>query len=306
MNTTQLEFFLTVARMESMTTAAMALNTSQSSVSRSITRLEEELGVPLFERQGRGMILNDYGKNYFVCAETVLRELNDGERRLKDLRDAHLGRVSFSSCTPRALNSLMVEYFTEHPDILIRHRRLSDINMIKTYLDSGLLDYALTYSPLGGDEYEWQPLLIESYYAMVPPDHHLACQDTVHLSELAGEPLLINAYNDPDFIADQFRFVNVEPHFAFISEEHELMGPMVESGLGLSFISTLSLYEMKSSMPMERLARTQVIPIEDNSMHRTIGLLQRKHHYMSDAARTFYRKLLSYFKNIEMAAADEV
>ena len=304
MDKTQLESFIAMARLENMSSAAAFLHTSQSSVSRCITRLEEELGVPLFERQGRAMTLNDYGKNYFSCAESVLRELSDGERRLKDLRDSHLGRVSFSSCSPRALNSLVVEYFTEHPNVLIRQRRLADMNMIKTYLDSGLLDYALTYSQLNSDEYEWQPLILESYYLLVPADHLVAGRESIHLSELSGERLLINAYNDPEFIDAQCRTANMEPNFALISEEHELLGPMVENGLGLSFLTTLGLYEMKGSLPVDRLSRTRVIAIEDDGMHRTIGLLQRKHHYMSDAAHSFYNRLLSYFKNIEMTMTD--
>lgn len=304
MDTLQLEYFLEVARMGNMTSAAATLNTSQSSVSRSIARLEETLGVPLFERHGRGMELNNYGKTYYAYAESVLRELNEGERRLKDIRDSHFGRVSFSSCSPRAINTLVMEFLVEYPDVLFRQRRLMDMNIVKTYLDNGLIDYALTYAPLPDSEYEWTPLVTEHFYLMVNPAHRLADQDKIYLSQLEGERLLVNAYNDPDYIDSQCRLANIVPRYGFISEEHELLGQMVENDLGLSFISTLGLYEMKSTLPLSRLSRTRIIPVADNGMRRTIGILRRKHHYMSSAAHAFYKKLCAYLKNIELNMLD--
>ena len=83
----QLEYFLAVARIGNMTAAANSLHVAQASVSRSIARLESELGVPLFERSGRGIFLNDYGKIFYDRAETILRELDDGARELKEMRD---------------------------------------------------------------------------------------------------------------------------------------------------------------------------------------------------------------------------
>lgn len=66
----QLEYFVTVAKLEHMTRAAEALAISQPALSRSISKLEEELGVPLFDRQGRSIMLNRYGELfYIVCNE---------------------------------------------------------------------------------------------------------------------------------------------------------------------------------------------------------------------------------------------
>ena len=93
----QIEYFLTVARTENMTAAANSLHVAQSSVSRCISRLEESLGVPLFERSGRGIVLSDYGREFYKRAETIMRELSDGERQLKEMRDQQFGRVSIGT-----------------------------------------------------------------------------------------------------------------------------------------------------------------------------------------------------------------
>ena len=300
MDTLQLEYFLTVARMGNMTTAAASLNVAQSSVSRSIARLEESLGVPLFDRSGRGIALNDYGKLFYERAEAIMREISDGERELKEIRDSHLGRVSISTCSPRCINPLMLQYIEEHPEVLFRQRRLTDMNTIKSNIDTGILDYALTYTPLADLEHEWLPLLTERYYLLVPSGHRLAEREEISLSELEGESLIVNACDDPDLVEAHCRQEGVTPRFTFISDEYELLGPMVERGLGLATITTLALYDMKTALPFQHFSRVRVIPIADAHLHRTLGILYRKHHYMSTAARAFYKKLLAYFKNIDM------
>lgn len=131
MDLLQLEYFLAVARLGNMTSAATSLNVAQSSVSRSIARLEADLGVPLFERSGRGIALNDYGKTFYSHAETILREINEGERELKELRDQHIGQVSISTCSARQINPLMIRYIEENPNVLLRQRRLTSSTEIK-------------------------------------------------------------------------------------------------------------------------------------------------------------------------------
>ena len=66
----QLFYFQTVAKYKSFTKASEELNLSQPALSRSILRLEEEIGVPLFERKSRGVVLNQYGKVFLKVMQT--------------------------------------------------------------------------------------------------------------------------------------------------------------------------------------------------------------------------------------------
>lgn len=90
------------------------------------------------------------------------------------------------------------------------------------------------------------------------------------------------------------------PTFSFISNEYEVLGPMVERGLGIATMTTLSVYDMRKNLPLEVLGRNELVKIADSSFQRTLGILSRKHHYLSPAARIFYRSLLDYFKVIEI------
>ena len=78
----QLKYFLEVARLEHMTEAARSLHVTQSSLSKTIGRLEEDLGVPLFDRVGRKLRLNEFGSRFYLRAERALFELEQGSRRL--------------------------------------------------------------------------------------------------------------------------------------------------------------------------------------------------------------------------------
>jgi DNA-binding transcriptional LysR family regulator len=300
----QLEYFLEVARIGNMTAAANALHVAQSSVSRTIARLESDLGVPLFERSGRGIFLNDYGKAFYDRAETILRELGDGEQQLKEMRDQYTGRISISTSAARQINPLMTQYTTKHPEVLFRQRRITDMHEIKAKLDNGSLDYALTYGGMPDPEYQWDPLIEEDYFVLIPEGHRLSLADSVQISDLEGERLLMNDVDNPDFIEGQCNLHGFSPIFSFIGNEYEVIGPLTEQGAGLSIICTLALYDLKKSLPLDHLSRIRVARIEGDAFHRTLGILSRKHHYLSPAARQFYRQLVEYFRVIALETED--
>ena len=296
----QLEYFLEVARRSNMTAVASALHVSQSSISRSIARLEEELGVPLFERQGRGIFLNDYGKAFYARAERVFSEMKDGQHELKQIRDTFADRISVSTSSARQINRLMIQFLEEKPDVLLRQWRLTDMQDIKAKLDKGILDYALTYSALTEMEYQWEPLLQEEYYIIVSRDHPLIGKDTVSAVDLQDQHLLMNDVDDPDFVERQCASRGVKPLFTFISNEYDVIGPMVERGIGVGIVTTMSLYDLKKNLPAKRMAEIRIIKVCDDSFSRTLGILTRKHHYLSPAAKLFYRRLVDYLKLIRM------
>src|SRR5579884_4252519 len=97
MDLLQLRYFQTVARLEHMTQAAQELYISQSSLSKTIIHLEHELGVSLFDRQGRKIQLNQYGKAFLRRVEQVFAALDDGQRELADLAEGKQGQVSLAS-----------------------------------------------------------------------------------------------------------------------------------------------------------------------------------------------------------------
>ena len=85
----QMRYFVTAAQLQNLSKAAEALHISQPSLSRSIARLEEELGTPLFYRQGRRVVLNELGSQFLTSAQSILRELDGTLAQLRSDFYAH-------------------------------------------------------------------------------------------------------------------------------------------------------------------------------------------------------------------------
>ena len=110
----QLEYFQMLAKIQHMTKAAEQLSISQPALSRSIARLEDELGVPLFERQGRSIRLNRYGELFVKRVHNIMREYQAGLQEIQQIVDPNHGEVSLGFLHTLGTNVV--------PD-LIRHFR---------------------------------------------------------------------------------------------------------------------------------------------------------------------------------------
>ena len=103
--------------MNNISEAAKRLNISQTS--KAIASIEDELGVALFDRKGRHIYLNRYGElmNYI---DSAFRELNEGERIIKELTGIESGQVTFAVTFPHVMPLLIQNYVSRHPNIKIK------------------------------------------------------------------------------------------------------------------------------------------------------------------------------------------
>lgn len=85
-----IEYFVKVAETENLSRAAEMLNVSQPSLSQTIRRLEDELGVELFDRKGKRIVLNDAGKRFLVYANQSLNALNEARRAVSSVHHEKL------------------------------------------------------------------------------------------------------------------------------------------------------------------------------------------------------------------------
>jgi DNA-binding transcriptional LysR family regulator len=106
MDLLQLHYFQTVARLEHVTRAAEELRVAQPALSKTIARLEAELGVPLFDRRGRRVALNAGGRAFLRHVHRVFREVEDGRQELADLAGLARGTVTVAA-TGSALHVML-------------------------------------------------------------------------------------------------------------------------------------------------------------------------------------------------------
>src|SRR5258708_13599020 len=130
MDLLQLKYVQAVAQLGHMRRAAEKLSIAQPSLSQSIARLEEDLGVPLFNRQGRRIQLNQFGKAFLKRVERVFMELEEGKREVADLAGLEHGLISLAVASTQILPDLLSAFLVRQPQArfrLFQHHALTTV-----------------------------------------------------------------------------------------------------------------------------------------------------------------------------------
>ncbi|HEY4385385.1 MAG TPA: LysR family transcriptional regulator [Ktedonobacteraceae bacterium] len=295
MDLLQLKYFQTVARLEHMTQAAHQLCISQPSLSQTIAHLEEELGVPLFDRQGRQIRLNPFGRVFLQHVERLFSELKDGRHEIADLAGMEHGRVALAVVLPQILPDLLSAFQALHPHVSFHLFQQHSSQAVLQQLEQGEIDLCITSPSLEQAGMGWVPLMSDKIYLLVPLGHHLAGRKSIDLSEVAHEPFISLKPGDTlRDLTDSFcRQAGFTPNVVFEGDELSTIRGLIVAGLGVSFASQLALRHTADR------AVVRALPIKEPRCQRLIGLAWRKEHYLSRAAQQFREFVIQYFKQLE-------
>lgn len=240
----QLQFFVAAAEAGSVSGASRALSISQSSVTESIQALEDDLGVPLFDRQARGLLITHKGSAFLRHARQILGDVAAARTSFRSDAEQTTGRLSLG------VTSLVAGYVLS--DILRRFRRahpLVELNVIEDtgdYLQhlliGGELDVAvlLTSSVKDRLALHVETLLVSPYRLWLPLGHPLAQQEAIALEELAGRPMIQLMVDE---IEESTRRLTaalpVKPEIAFRTRSVEAVRSLVATGAGLAILPSL-------------------------------------------------------------------
>ncbi len=293
MDLLQLRYFQTVARLEHMTQAAHSLYISQSSLSKTIIHLEHELGVSLFDRQGRKIQLNQYGKAFLRRVEQVFAALDDGQRELADLTEGKQGQVALASMSIYLLPGLLQAFRERHPGVNIRLFGSPRQKML-AQLERGEIDLCFSAPPLERPGIEHASLMMEEILLAVPPGHCLAERKTVRLSEVAQEPFLAlkQGYSLRKLTDTCCQQAGFTPHVVFEGNDPMALLHLAKAGLGIACIPAL----VWKSVPEIAVAR---VHIEEPRCQRELALLWSKERYLSVAARELRDFIIAYFARFD-------
>jgi LysR family transcriptional regulator, transcription activator of glutamate synthase operon len=260
MRVEELRWFLAVVDDPNVTRAAAALHVSQPALSRALKRLEAQLGTRLFDRVGRGLVPNRYGRAYAANVRRALEELDAGrdalETEIAEIRLAFLHTLGM-----RLVPELIGAYRAGRPQARFRLIQGSAAGLADALLE-GRSDLLLT-SPRP-PRLAWHPLFEEPLRLVVPPDHRLAARRRVRLRELADDPFIVMR---PEYglrgITDALlATAGITPNVAFEGEDPETVRGLVRAGLGVALL------------PGDGIA------LQDKGASRTIGLAwhPERHH----------------------------
>ncbi|MEK4368578.1 LysR family transcriptional regulator [Paenibacillus sp. FSL R5-0473] len=289
----QLKYFLTVARCEHVTEAAGKLHVTQSSLSKTIQRLEDDLGVPLFDRIGRKLRLNDFGRTFLQRTEKALFELEQGKREIADLSNPDQGTLQLAVTTVSTLPGILREFRKNKPDIQFHVQMVSLENMSRL-LHRGEVDFCLSSPPIEGDDIECQILYDDPIVVAVPMGHRYADRSSIQLSELKDEWFVgvKQGYGVRDMVDSVCQSAGFLPKYVYEGDEPARLTALVEAEIGLAFIPSTA------RNPHERIRYLQV---EEHQLVRKIALLSHKNRYISKAALEFRSVVMDYFNAMPRA-----
>lgn len=288
----QLEYFIRLAELEHMTKAAKQLHTSQPNLSYTINEFEKELGVPLFEKQGRNIKLNRFGHLYYRYAKEAVNTLQRGKENLDQLIDPNSGQVRLGflyTLGSHFIPSLVKSFTNFHPRVQFEFSQSNTQRLLNDLIDERL-DLTFNGYLEGYPQLQFDPILEESLVIVVPVNHPFAKRESLSLKEFASEKIVyFDRHSGLRPFLDQLwkdYHLEISP-VVEVEEDHSILG-FVSEGYGLAIlpdIPSISAYKVKK------------LKIEEDFPHRKLYLVHRKNAYLSPIVSEFKTFILDQAKS---------
>ena len=288
MHIAKLSYFMVLAEEGSFSRAAEFLYISQSSLSKSISNLEKELGVVLLDRGTKNLELTPAGKLTFEYAEHATREYN---RLLLSLRKyveggkeaLSLGALPLTS--EYAVSSVLTDFWSENKHIQIDFIERSQKDLIDK-LDYGLISIAIARTDyVDQGKYNVRPLITDRLAVVCSEEHRFAELETISLKNLAKESLILleQGSDISKLFIDSCLNVGVRPFVPFRLSRHTPLLEAVSKNFGVSALPS-KLIERSS------VDHLKMIPLEEEIMTH-VGLIYDKRSCMTRVCED----LVTYF-----------
>jgi DNA-binding transcriptional LysR family regulator len=260
----QLRQLVAIEETGTISAAAIAANITQPSLSRSMRRLEADLGYELFDRTRNSISLNEAGRIAIEHARDVLA----AEQRMRDALD-ELARkkrtLRVAAVAPAPVWNLTARIVERFPETILETELLPEAE-VERRLFNRTTDLAITRKPLALPNLDCTPLMTENLFLHAPIDHRLASRDSVHFADMAGETFLV--FEQIGFWDKVYRdaIPNVQP---IVQRDREVFAQLVRSSNLLCFTT--------DAPQNARTAEGRVrIPIDDAQAHATFYLVSLK------------------------------
>ncbi len=183
--------FLAVARTGNFTKAAGELGLSQSALSRSVQKLELQVGKPLFERHPRSVSLSAVGEIFYPRAVEILRLVEDSFREISEIGEGGQIRLgTIPTIAPYFLPQALRDFSTQSPDIKVAvFEGPSEMLIKKCAL--GEIDAAILALPFDVENFAVTELFTEELYLVMPSNHALARQNEIAISDVQDIPFVM-------------------------------------------------------------------------------------------------------------------
>lgn len=278
----QLKYFLQTAQRGNFTRAAEDLGISQPALSRSIQKLEDELGQPVFERKSRSIVLTEAGTLLQARAQQVLSILEDTKAEITD--DGQSGRVRIGAIPTIAPYFLpeILKGFSEsfpHANLLVQE---DTTDLLLKSCTQGEIDLAIIVLPVPVKYLEVEELFDEELLLILPPEHALVDKPTIRLTDIQSLPfvLLGEAHCLSDNIVSFCRQKSFQPVAVERTSQLTMVQELVSLSHGISMVPEMA---RKKDQSDRRVYRSLARP----KPSRTIAIAWNPYRFQSRLIKAF-------------------
>lgn len=260
----QLQQLIAVSEYGTISSAADAMHLSQPALTRSLQRLEAELGVSLFDRKRNRVVLNGIGELAVTRARGVLDSVNEMAAELR-IHEVQLSTITIGSCGPAPMWDLAAELGEHYPEKTIA-TELGDNDALIEGLEQGRYRLILTERPVEKAGILCRKYNEERLCVALPPEHPLSGRSSICLAELGEESIL--SYKD--FGVWQ-RLVDKNPRLHYlVQSDRSTLAELVRASSIPCFSSNLTVFRFRDTVNRVR------IPLSDEEAAVTFYLCARE------------------------------
>ncbi|MDR7072376.1 LysR family transcriptional regulator [Fictibacillus barbaricus] len=293
----QLQYFIEVAEREHVSEAALALHVAQSAVSRQIANLETELGVELFEREGRNIKLSPVGRLFLQHAKSAIKAIEHAKKQIDEYLDPERGTIKIgfpTSLAGQLLPTVVSAFKREHPNIAF-HLRQGSYQFLTESVKNGDIDLAfLGPVPKNDPDLEGNILFTEKISALLPDQHPLSEKRSILLNDLRNDDFVLfpEGYILREVVVNACKESGFLPKIACEGEDLDAIKGLVTAGMGVTLLPDSSISETKPRFTVK-------VPIEIPDVRRTVGLITPRGRELAPAEQVFYEFVIHFFSVLE-------
>src|SRR5215204_575221 len=282
----QLKAFVAIAEARTFTAAAHRIHYTQAALSMQIKQLEKEVGVPLFTRMPRRVVLTEAGERLIERAHLILREHDAALAELAELAGAKHGRLRVGSASGMvsadSLPQILKRLRKTHPHVEVSVSTGTSEELVRKIL-GGEIDAAFVSLPVQARNVETELLSQDQLVAIASPRHTLAGQRVVSAFVLAGEKLILGERggNTRRLIDEFFAEAGLKPTVAMELSRQAAIRNMVAADMGVGIVP---LSVVRDEVERGRLVRWW---IEGARINWEMGLARLSGGYLSPVCQTF-------------------
>src|ERR687889_1036911 len=297
----QLKAFVAIAEARTFTAAAQRTNYTQAALSMQIKQLEKEVGLPLFVRMPRRVVLTEAGERLMERARMILREHDSALTELAELAGAKRGRLRLGSASgmvsAEALPAILRRLHKSYPHAEVSVTSGTSEELVKK-IHAGELDMAFVSLPVEARSIETELLSQDQLVAVASPRHPLAGQRVISAFALAGEKLILGERggNTRRLIDEFFAEAGLKPKVAMELSRQAAIKNMVSADMGVGIVP---LSVAREDVERGRLVRWW---IEGARINWELGVARLHGGYVSPVTQTFLGLCREHFSAASGAA----